>query len=102
MSTKRKYGVGPAEPGYHRARYLWAQYEITPQDVRDLLVVQNFQCAICLDPIGEETCRMDHNHQTTQRRGLLCHHCNVGIGHFREDVEILKRAITYLTANVPD
>lgn len=29
-------------------------------------------------------------------RSLLCHPCNVGIGHFRESPELLQSAINYL------
>jgi hypothetical protein len=41
---------------------------------------------------------IDHNHKTGEIRGLLCHGCNVGIGHFSDSIEFLLKAINYLRA----
>jgi hypothetical protein len=39
---------------------------------------------------------IDHDHKTGNIRGLLCNSCNKGIGHFYDDVNILKNAINWL------
>lgn len=39
---------------------------------------------------------IDHNHSTSEVRGLLCTNCNAGLGHFRDNQETLLRAIEYL------
>ena len=39
---------------------------------------------------------VDHNHVTNQVRGLLCHNCNLVLGHSLESVEILNSAVKYL------
>jgi hypothetical protein len=44
---------------------------------------------------------IDHDHKTNQFRGLLCHHCNVGLGHFQDDPELLAEAIKYLLDKRP-
>jgi len=54
------------------------------------------QCVIC----GvEEKLVVDHNHKTGKIRGLLCNHCNRGLGHFRDDPTLLEFAAQYLYAS---
>lgn len=54
-------------------------------------------CSIC-----HETCvtgqrlSVDHDHATGEIRGLLCRRCNSGIGHFRDRIDLLHRAVEYL------
>jgi len=40
---------------------------------------------------------VDHNHKTNKVRGLLCQRCNMGIGQFRDDPNLMARAVEYLT-----
>jgi hypothetical protein len=39
---------------------------------------------------------VDHDHHTEKFRGWLCHRCNRALGCFEDDIERIKRAITYL------
>ena len=63
-----------------------------------MLSEQNGCCKIC--NISEEENKsklhVDHNHKTGKVRGLLCSRCNTAIGKFKEDPEIIKRAIEYI------
>lgn len=51
------------------------------------------ECTIC----GvKENLVVDHCHKTNKIRGLLCNHCNRGLGHFKDDPELLEFAKIYL------
>lgn len=39
---------------------------------------------------------IDHCHTTVVVRGLLCHSCNVGLGNFKDNQELLRKAMGYL------
>ncbi len=65
---------------------------------------QDGRCAICGVHEGDVARKMlflDHDHATGQPRALLCHHCNVGLGLFRERIEVLQAAIRYLEEMKP-
>ena len=64
----------------------------------DFLNSQNNKCAICNKTVQEnkKNLAIDHCHKTDKIRGLLCTKCNLGIGYFRDNVEILKSAINYI------
>ena len=61
-------------------------------------------CGICGNPettVDKRTnvlrmLAVDHNHATGQIRGLLCMACNQGLGNFQEDLQRLKKAVSYL------
>jgi hypothetical protein len=55
-------------------------------------------CDIC-GAVQHKLC-VDHDHVTHQIRGLLCSHCNRGLGHFRDNPILLRRAIGYLSRGV--
>lgn len=61
----------------------------------DTLVAQGGVCLICG---SDDRLVLDHDHQTGFPRSILCHNCNVGIGHFKEDPNFLRKAIRYLEA----
>jgi hypothetical protein len=55
-------------------------------------------CDICAGkPVhGRRHLDEDHCHRTKQFRGWLCGECNRGIGMFKDDINLLARAIVYL------
>lgn len=55
------------------------------------------QCGICECPFPDPRKRhVDHDHVTNQVRGVLCEQCNHGLGNFKDDPELLTKAIDYL------
>lgn len=79
------------------------EYGITPQDYNALNKSQKGCCAICgctkADNSGGKRLAVDHNHETGKIRGLLCDRCNRGLGYFKDNVDFLKKAITYLLSH---
>ena len=70
-----------------------------------LLTKQLGKCAICSRDTDMMTGEIDHDHRCHAGtwdgclkclRGLLCRKCNMGLGLFCDDPEILRRAIDYL------
>lgn len=51
-------------------------------------------CMICG---AVEKLVVDHDHKTNKVRGMLCNHCNRGLGHFRDNQQTLLKAIDYLS-----
>jgi len=57
------------------------------------LIESTKECIICG---SEENLVVDHCHKTNIIRGMLCNHCNRGLGHFKDDPELLEFARIYL------
>lgn len=76
------------------------KYGLTVEDYEKILKSQNGRCAICgTDDPGHTAGRLfdvDHDHDTARVRGLLCQHCNMGLGQFGDDLDRLRKAVKYL------
>lgn len=64
--------------------------------VEKLLAAQEGKCALCGRAITLRSSKLDHCHRTMRVRGLLCNNCNIGLGVFRDDPDLLNKAIDYL------
>jgi hypothetical protein len=100
--TARRAGYGERASAAVKDSELRARFGIALEDYVGLLEKQRGVCAICERP-ETTTFRgalrrlcVDHNHETGAVRGLLCHMCNVGLGNFRDDTDLLDRATAYL------
>lgn len=69
------------------------KYGITLEFVNKLKVKQNNKCKLCEK---ETKLLVDHCHTTGKIRGLLCNKCNVALGSFKDNIEVLQKAIDYL------
>lgn len=74
-------------------------YGLTVHEVDALCASQGGLCAICgraNPPHVKQALAVDHQHGTKHIRGLLCLHCNQGLGKFRDDPSLLRLAAEYL------
>jgi hypothetical protein len=77
--------------------YRKSRYGITDAEFDQLLILQGGKCKICgTSNFPYKGPHVDHDHSTKKVRGLLCLNCNRGIGAFKEDPTLLKKALDYL------
>lgn len=81
-----------------RKWYLKTNYDIGVEDYDSMYIEQGGRCAICGMHQSEikRSLFVDHCHETEAIRGLLCHKCNLLLGHADDNTEILTNAIKYL------
>lgn len=72
-------------------------YGITVDEYYNLLEEQDGKCAICQNKPKKQRLAVDHDHKTGLIRGLLCTRCNHKLlGSAKDNIEVLKRAVSYL------
>ncbi|WEU68282.1 endonuclease [Escherichia phage vB_Ec_Tarrare] len=91
--------VRPYDSEKNKNMHLKKLYGITLDEYNAMLEAQGHCCAICKGTEGMKLGRnmaVDHCHTTGKVRGILCSHCNRGLGFFKDNIESLKAAIKYL------
>ena len=73
-----------------------SDYGLSKEDYERFVEENLGACPICQNPPGKKGWVVDHDHVTGKVRGLICQACNVGIGVFHDDPEIMERAAAYL------
>ena len=62
---------------------------------------QDDRCEVCWRELGEGKSGVavviDHDHTTGLVRGLICKQCNAALGRVRDDPEVLRRLVKYLS-----
>ncbi len=79
---------------------LLAKFGITRDDYDTMMKRQEGCCWICRTSEAEApkgVLMVDHDHATNKVRGLLCLHCNLGLGYFKDQPRLLDRAQRYLS-----
>jgi hypothetical protein len=79
--------------GGTRHYHLKRRYGIGVEDVDRMVAEQGGLCAICGRADPEH---VDHDHVSGDVRGILCFNCNGGLGQFKDDIDALLAAATYL------
>jgi hypothetical protein len=112
-SSCRECGKGKVRETYERApgkyrvrglgRSLYVDHGLRWHEYEEMLDAQGGKCAICgTDSPGRgvlgprERLSVDHCHETSEIRGLLCNRCNPGVGYFSDDPELMRKAAHYL------
>ena len=100
--NKKKWADGSrppsANPESRRAAHIKHRYGLTAEEHAGLVAAQGGKCAVC----GEHPARtpghwndglcVDHCHDSSKVRGLLCNNCNIAIGHTRTERVALAMA----------
>ena len=82
-----------------RAYRLRKSYGITMGEYNSMLESQGGVCKICGRYPKSRRLDIDHNHQTGEIRGLLCHMCNRGLAYISTQTK-LRAAADYLDATL--
>lgn len=88
--------------GSYKEKSLLRYHGITLSKFDQMVEKQNYQCKICKDDLRElplKNVHVDHSHSSGKIRGILCNKCNQGLGLFKDEIDRLRAAITYLEVN---
>jgi len=97
------------DPEYKKKKAYWDwakdlqyKYNINEQQYHNMFIKQSGRCAICSIHQSRLTKRLavDHHHGSGAVRGLLCDACNVGLGRFKDDAELVLLAYNYLRSTI--
>lgn len=82
-----------------RERRLQTDFNLSTPEYEELLQEQHGVCAVCSTPpdgVRQRYLCVDHDHYSGRVRGLLCHSCNLILGHADDDPARLRAAAAYL------
>jgi Autographiviridae endonuclease VII len=73
-------------------------YGLSEFEYHKLIELHQNACTICRKPeiIVGKSLAVDHNHETGEVRGLLCHKCNVALGMLNENEDLIWNMMEYL------
>lgn len=80
---------------------LYSRYGISIEEYAYMFYEQEGKCSIC-KRLHSEFARglvVDHNHTTGLIRGLLCDNCNRALGFFKDNIDSIVSAISYINQN---
>ena len=98
---KYKHPGKPGSPEYARSSRLFTTYGLTLEDFNKIYTEQKGCCWICgISQLElDKPLSVDHDHLTGKVRGLLCNNHNIALGLFKDNIDLLEKAIEYLKKN---
>lgn len=92
--------ANPEKIATHRRNHeLRKRYGLS-REAYDALIAATPTCQICARTFSEDVkTAVDHCHTSGKVRGILCHGCNKGLGHYADSPERLRKAAEYLEKN---
>jgi transposase len=77
--------------------------KVTPEQYAEVMATKPDVCEVCGRPQQgrKKVLGLDHDHDTGELRGWLCHKCNAGIGMLGDDLDGIARADAYLRRTSP-
>lgn len=92
--NRKRYAEIDVSDKLHKKKL--SKYGLTQIEYEKLVLRSGGLCEICKKRPFEV---IDHCHTSGKVRGLLCSMCNRSLGGFKDDVDVLKNAIKYVTVN---
>lgn len=86
-----KYGIARK----YRHRYKQVRLENLPSYDQLISNIPEV-CEICRKAPQVRRLALDHCHLTNTLRGWICYKCNLGLGYFDDNTDVLQEAINYL------
>lgn len=68
-----------------------SKYNLTEEEYHDMIARG---CDVCTTKEGKMC--VDHNHETNEVRGVLCHNCNAALGLLKEDENRILALAAYI------
>lgn len=99
---EREKNASKKSAAVRKKAQLKRDYNLTIEEHNNMLIQQDYTCAICgthQNDLRQNLC-IDHNHTTGKIRGLLCHQCNLVLGNALDNIGVLENAIQYLKTSI--
>lgn len=80
-------------PDYLKNIRLSKKYGIDLEEYNRIVKLQQEKCVICN---RNKKLYVDHDHITGKTRELLCGSCNTALGFFKDNIDIMQKAIEYV------